>query len=74
MDAISFTVIWKLVLVVATFGVTILLKRFLRSHFLPKIGIPIGTREAISIIKLIDIGYRKRLKAGIVVIIYSYIL
>ena len=51
MDAISFTVIWKLVLVVvATFGVTILLKRFLRSHFLPKIGIPIGTREAISII------------------------
>lgn len=65
MDAISFTVIWKLVLVVvATFGVTILLKRFLRSHFLPKIGIPIGTREAISIIKLIDIGYRKRLKAG----------
>lgn len=51
MDAIPFLLIGKIVLViVASLGVTILLKRFLRNNLLPKIGISLGTREAISII------------------------
>lgn len=36
--------------IIVTLGVTIVLKRFLRDQLLPKIGIPLGTREAISII------------------------
>ena len=36
--------------IIATLGITIILKRFLRNQLLPKIGIPLGTREAISII------------------------
>jgi small-conductance mechanosensitive channel/CRP-like cAMP-binding protein len=51
MDAIPFLLIGKIVLViVASLGVTILLKRFLRNNLLPKIGISLGTREAVSII------------------------
>ena len=57
MEAISFTVIWKLILVVVVAcAITILLKRILRSHLLPKIGIPIGTREAISILISYSVG------------------
>ena len=51
MDAIPFSVIGKfLVAVVVTFIVTVVLKRFLRNNLLPQIGIPLGTREAVSII------------------------
>lgn len=51
MDAIPFSVIGKfLVAVVVTFIVTVVLKRFFRNNLLPQIGIPLGTREAISII------------------------
>jgi len=51
MDAIPFSVIGKfLVAVVITFIVTVVLKRFLRNNLLPQINIPLGTREAVSII------------------------
>jgi len=39
-----------LIVVIVTLAVTLLLKRCLRNNILPKIGIPFGTREAISII------------------------
>lgn len=51
MDTIPFLLIGKILLVIAaSLGVTILLKRFLRNDLLPKLGIALGTREAISII------------------------
>jgi small-conductance mechanosensitive channel/CRP-like cAMP-binding protein len=51
MDAIPFELIGKVaVVVIVSLGITIFLKRFLRNSLLPKIGIPIGTREAVSII------------------------
>ncbi|AFZ45513.1 MscS Mechanosensitive ion channel [Halothece sp. PCC 7418] len=51
MDAIPFKLIGQIILViVASLGVTILLKRFLRNKLLPKIGISLGTREAVSIV------------------------
>lgn len=51
MDAIPFTLIGQIIVVVIiSLGVTILLKRFLRNNLLPKIGISLGTREAVSII------------------------
>jgi len=51
MDAIPFTIIGKFVVVViATLAVTVLLKHLLRKNLLPRIGIALGTREAIAII------------------------
>lgn len=51
MGNIPFQVIIQFALViVATLVVTIILKRLLRDQLLPKIGIPLATREAISII------------------------
>lgn len=51
MDVIPFPLIAKFLLVIiATLAVTVFLKRFLRNNLLPQIGIPLGTREAISII------------------------
>ena len=39
-----------ILVIIATLCVVIILKRFLRNNLLPKIGIPLGTREAVSII------------------------
>lgn len=51
MDAIPFSIIGKLVVVVlAALAVTVVLKRLLRKNLLPRIGIALGTREAIAII------------------------
>lgn len=49
MSAIPFSAIAKLILVIlATLGIIIFLKRFLRNSLLPRVGIPLGTREAIA--------------------------
>lgn len=51
MDAIPFSLIGKFVVVIiATLAVTLFLKRLLRKNLLPRIGIALGTREAIAII------------------------
>ncbi|MDR9403389.1 MAG: mechanosensitive ion channel [Halothece sp. Uz-M2-17] len=51
MNAIPFKLIGQIILVIViSLGITILLKRFLRNNLLPKIGISLGTREAISIV------------------------
>lgn len=51
MDAIPFTLIGKFVVVIiATLAVTVVFKRLLRKNLLPRIGIALGTREAIAII------------------------
>jgi len=50
MNDIPFLLIGKILLVIAaSLGVTVVLKRFLRNDLLPKMGIALGTREAISI-------------------------